>query len=264
MRKPKTIISSSTPAFPWAPMEGYAFGTYGHRDGLSAANYRQQSAAANRDFATITPATTPNAGNFVPLTPDGFLPFIDTIWRIMGHDRHPGSAGRLAHGSLRRVRAYSSTTWSATASTHRFGTASQRDFDAGGLRYGQLVANLDFTRQYDIGFATPLSVAVGGEFRNENFQIRPGDLQSFATGPLFRASFATPAANCATQVGVFNAGTGICSFPGRAAPAGAQGFPGIPTPARRMKAATVRCLCGADTNPFEGFTTVLAGRYSTL
>src|SRR5205085_6508162 len=58
--------------------ELYAFGSYGQRDGLSAANYRQQSAAANRDYSTITPATTPNAGNFTPLTPDGFLPYIDT------------------------------------------------------------------------------------------------------------------------------------------------------------------------------------------
>ena len=33
-----------------ADWEGYAFGTYGHRDGLSAANYRQQNAAANRDY----------------------------------------------------------------------------------------------------------------------------------------------------------------------------------------------------------------------
>ena len=135
-------------------------------------------------------------------------------------------------------------------------------FDAGGLRYGQLVANLDFSREYDIGLERPLSVAAGLEYRNENFQIRPGDLQSYATGPLFRASFATTAANCATQGGVYNAGTGICSFPGRAAPAGAQGFPGIPAASatdesRHSYAAYVEL----DTNPFEGFTVTLAGRF---
>ena len=63
--------------------ELYGFGSYGRRDGLSAANYRQQSAAANRDYATITPATTPNAANFTPLTPDGFLPFIDTDLEVI-------------------------------------------------------------------------------------------------------------------------------------------------------------------------------------
>ena len=56
--------------------ELYAFGSYGHRDTVSAANWRQQNAAANRDFSTLAPNVTPNAANFVPLTPDGFLPLI--------------------------------------------------------------------------------------------------------------------------------------------------------------------------------------------
>ncbi len=246
-----------------ADWEGYAFGTYGHRDGLSAANYRQQSAAANRDYAAITPATTPTAANFVPLTPDGFLPFIDTD--LEDYAGTIGIRGLLAGWRTDLSVGYGHNSFDymvRNSLNTSFGTASQRDFDAGGLRYGQFVANLDFTRQYDIGLATPLSVAVGGEFRNESFQIRPGDLQSFATGPLFRASFATTAANCATQGGVFNAGTGICSFPGRAAPAGAQGFPGIPTSSATDESRhSFAAYAELDTNPFEGFTTVLAGRY---
>src|SRR6185295_4595259 len=39
--------------------ELYGFGSYGHRNGLSAANYRQQSAAANRDYGTLAPGQTP-------------------------------------------------------------------------------------------------------------------------------------------------------------------------------------------------------------
>ena len=63
---------------------------------------------------------------------------------------------------------------------------SQSDFDAGGLRYGQNIFNLDLSREYELGFAKPLSVAVGAEHRQEQFKIRPGDLQSWAIGPLFR------------------------------------------------------------------------------
>src|SRR4051794_1405968 len=58
--------------------EFYAFGSYGHRFSDSAANYRQQNNAANRDFGALAPNQTPNAANFVPLTPNGFLPLIDT------------------------------------------------------------------------------------------------------------------------------------------------------------------------------------------
>ena len=243
--------------------ELYAFGSYGHRDGLSAANYRNQNAAANRDFGTLAPGQTPTAANFVPLTPDGFLPFIDTD--LEDYAGTLGIRGDVAGWTADFSVGYGHNSFDYTVRNSlntSFGTASQSEFDAGGLNYGQTVANLDFSRQYDVGFATPLSIAVGAEYRNENFGIRPGENQSFATGPLFRASFATTAVNCATEGGVYNGGTGICSFPGRAAPAGAQGFPGIPTASatdesRHSWAAYVEL----DTNLFEGFTTVLAGRY---
>ncbi|RZM12576.1 MAG: hypothetical protein EOP68_00430, partial [Sphingomonas sp.] len=58
---------------PFSSSEVYAFFTYGHRDGLSAANFRQQSAATNRDFSTIGATTAPTNANFVGLTPDGYL-----------------------------------------------------------------------------------------------------------------------------------------------------------------------------------------------
>lgn len=250
-------------AVPIGDFELYAFGSYGQRDGLSAANYRQQSAAANRDYSTIAPGATPNAANFVPLTPDGFLPFIATD--LTDYSGTIGLRGEIGGWNADLSAGYGHNAFDYqvqnTLNTS-FGTGSQRTFDAGGLRYGQTLINLDLTHEYDIGFAKPLAVAFGAEYRNENFKIRPGDFQSYATGPLFQPSIATTAANCTVQQGVYNAGTGICSFPGRAAPAGAQGFPGIPaasaTDASRHSYAAYFEL---DTDPFEGFTTTLAGRY---
>jgi iron complex outermembrane receptor protein len=243
--------------------ELYAFGSWGDRNGLSAANYRQQSAAANRDFGALAPNQTPNAANFVPLTPDGFLPYIDTDLR--DYAGTVGVRGEVASWRADLSVGYGHNSFDYTVRNSlntSFGTLSQNTFDAGGLRYGQLVANLDFSRQYEIGLASPLSVAIGAEYRNENFQIRPGDLQSYATGPLFRASIATTAANCAAQTGVYNAGTGICSFPGRAAPAGAQGFPGIPAASATDESRhSWAAYAELDTNLFEGLTAVLAGRY---
>ena len=243
--------------------EFYGFGSYGHRDGLSAANYRNQNAAANRDFGALLPGQTPTAANFVPLTDDGFLPFIDTD--LEDYAGTVGVRGEVAGWRADLSVGYGHNSFDYTVRNSlntSFGTASQDTFDAGGLRYGQLVANLDVSREFEIGLATPLSLALGVEHRRENFQIRPGDLQSYATGPLFRASFVTTAANCATEGGVFNAGTSVCSFPGRAAPAGAQGFPGIPAASatdesRHSYAAYVEL----DANLAEGFTAVLAGRY---
>jgi iron complex outermembrane receptor protein len=243
--------------------ELYAFGSYGKRDSLSAANYRQQNAAANRDFGALAPNQAPSNANFVALTPDGFLPLIDT--KLVDHAVTVGLRGDVGgwNADLSYGLGHNSFDYEVKDTLNTsFGTASQRDFDAGGLRYGQNIVNLDLSHEYAMGFAKPLSVAVGGEYRSEGFKIRPGDLQSYATGPLFRPSVATTAANCTTQQGVYNAGTGICSFPGRAAPAGAQGFPGIPaSSATDVGRHSWAAYAELDTDPVEGVTTTLAGRY---
>ena len=244
--------------------ELYAFGTYGHRNALSAANWRQQSNnGANRDWSTLLPNQTPTAANYVGLTPDGFLPLIDT--HLRDYAATVGARGDIAgwHADLSIGRGHDKFDYQVHNTVNAsFGPQTQRDFDAGGLRYAQNIANLDLSRDYSVGFAKPLTVAVGAEYRHEQFKERPGDLQSYAIGPYFRASFATTAANCTAQQGNFNSSTGICSFPGRQALAGAQGFPGIPASSRtNAKRHSYAAYAEVDTDPIEGLTTTLAGRF---
>ncbi|MFL6856397.1 MAG: TonB-dependent receptor plug domain-containing protein [Allosphingosinicella sp.] len=243
--------------------EIYGFGSYSHRDAVSAANYRQANNSANRDWSTIAPNVAANAGNFVALTPDGFLPLIDTD--LDDYSATLGVRGDVGgwKTDLSIGRGHDSFDYAVHDTVNAsFGPASQRDFDAGGLRYGQTIANLDLSKEFGIGFAKPLSVAFGTEYRSEDFKIRPGDLQSYAIGPFFRAAFVTTAANCAAQQGVFTVATGLCSFPGRQAPAGAQGFPGIPAnSATDVNRHSWAAYAELDTDPIEGLTTTIAGRY---
>jgi iron complex outermembrane recepter protein len=245
--------------------ELYAFGTYGHRNATSAANWRQyNNTTANRDYSVLAPNQTPNNANFVPLTPIGFLPLIGT--RLRDYAVTAGVRGDVAgwHADLSAGRGHNKFDYEVHNSLNTsFGPQSQSDFDAGGLRYAQDIVNLDLSRDYAVGFAKPLTVAAGAEYRHEQFKERPGDLQSWAIGPLFRSAIPnTTAANCTAQQGVFNATTSVCSFPGRQAPVGAQGFPGIPdvsrTDASRHSYAAYAEL---DTDPIEGLTMTLAGRY---
>ena len=244
--------------------ELYAFGSHGHRDAVSAANWRQyNNTTVNRDWSVLLPNQAPSNGNFVPLTEIGFLPLIETDLddyagtigvrgEVMGW-RTDLSAGR-GHNSFDYAVHHTLNT--------SFGPDSQSDFDAGGLRYAQNLFNLDLSREFGVGFAKPLAVAIGGEHRQEQFKIRPGDLQSWAIGPYFRASFVTTSTNCAAQQGVFNATTNVCSFPGRQAPVGAQGFPGIPDVSETdEKRHSWGAYVELDTDPFEGLTTTLAGRF---
>jgi iron complex outermembrane receptor protein len=241
----------------------YAFATYGHRNALSAANYRQESNSANRDWSTLAPNQSPTNANFVPLTPDGFLPLIGT--KLRDYAGTIGVRGDLAgwHADLSVGRGRDKFDYDVHDTLNAsFGPASPSDFDAGGLRYAQNIANLDVSRDFAVGFAKPLTFAAGAEYRHEQFKIRPGDTFSWAIGPLFQPSVTTTAANCTTLQGVYNVGTGVCSFPGRAAPAGAQGFPGLPDNARtNAKRHSYSAYAEIDTDPVEGLTTTLAGRY---
>jgi iron complex outermembrane receptor protein len=242
----------------------YAFGTYGHRNALSAANWRQYTNSANRDWSTISPSTTPNAGNFVPLTPEGFLPLIGT--RLRDYAGTIGIRGELSGWNLDLSAGRGRNTFDYEVHdtvNASFGPETQNDFDAGGLRYAQNIVNLDASHDFAVGFAKPLTLAMGAEYRHEQFGERPGDLQSWAIGPYFRAAISnTTLVNCNTQGGVFNATTNVCTFPGRAAPAGAQGFPGIPDVSRTNESRhSYAVYAELDAEPVEGLTATLAGRH---
>jgi iron complex outermembrane recepter protein len=243
--------------------EAYAFGSYGHRNAESAANWRQQSNVANRDWSTLAPNQAPTAANFVPLTDIGFLPLIETD--LDDYAGTIGIRGEVAGWSMDFSAGHGHNSFDYQVHdtlNASFGQQSPSDFDAGGLRYGQTIFNLDFSNELEIGFAKPLTVAAGAEHRRERFKIRPGDTFSWAIGPLFRASFSTTAANCAAEQGVFNATTNVCSFPGRQAPVGAQGFPGIPdVSATDESRHSWAAYAELDTDPVEGVTTTLAGRF---
>ncbi|MBS0481713.1 MAG: TonB-dependent receptor [Proteobacteria bacterium] len=241
----------------------YMTASFDQRDSLSAANYRQESNSANRDWSTLTPNTAPTSANFVPLTPDGFLPKIGSSLTDLA-----GTVGLKF--KLGEWKADLSLTGGKNKFDYRvldslntsFGPASQRSFDAGGLRYSHYLANLDVSREVDAGFAKPLTVAVGAEYRSERFKIRPGEYQSWAIGPYFQPSITTTAANCTTTSGVYNAGTGVCSYPGRAAGAGAQGFPGLPASAQTNRSRdNVAAYLELDTDLIDNLSTTLAARY---
>jgi len=60
---------------------------------------------------------------------------------------------------------------------------NQTQFDAGTLELNQFVGNVDVSRAFPVGrLAGPLNVAMGAEYRRENYQIRAGEPGSYADG----------------------------------------------------------------------------------
>ncbi len=208
----------------------YAFGMFGIRDAESAGFYRRAQDSRNRDFSA-------SQTSFVPFYADGFLPLIvSTIRDVSGAVGVRGDVNGLnydlsvVHGE-NFFHFYVENSFNTS-----FGQASQRRFDAGKLAFGQTTANLDLQKTFDVGFGDGLSVAVGGEYRKENFRIFAGDTQSYAAGPFASSPFN--------------------------APAGAQVFPGF-RPANEVDASRdSKAVYGElETKLFDMLTVQLAGRY---
>lgn len=166
-------------------IELYAFGSYGIRDGNGAGFFRRPNDARNRDFAAST--TT-----FVPFYANGFLPLINSeIEDVAGAI---GLKGEIGSGILADLSVVYGSNQLDYVVSNSFnvslgGINSPRVFDAGGLAAGQTVVNLDLSKRFDVGFVESFGIAVGGEFRDENFKIRPGETASFINGPFSAAPF---------------------------------------------------------------------------
>ncbi|MNX38260.1 Ferric enterobactin receptor precursor [compost metagenome] len=160
-----------------ADWEAYGWAGYQKRDASAAAFYRTPTdATQNPDYGS---------GRKYP---NGYLPFIltdTTDWTAAAGVR--GSLGEwgidinLGYGS-NKIEFGAENTMNPT-----YGIDGPTRFDAGSLQYDQLVFGVDASREYDLGLAGPLNVAVGLEARRENYQIGAGEVASYARGPVLTA-----------------------------------------------------------------------------
>jgi iron complex outermembrane receptor protein len=211
--------------------EFYTFGSYGIRKGNGAGFYRRSADVRNRDWSAST--TT-----FVPIYADGFLPLIAS--EIVDISAAAGLRGAMSGWDYDLSVVYGSNRLDYnienTVNTSLGGAVSARQFDAGGLRSGQTSMNLDMRRDLDIGIGQSVSLAVGGEYRNENYKIVPGELQSYVNGPFSAAPF-----NAA---------------------GGAQVFPGFrPANATDVSRDSFAGYIELDADLSDSLTMQLAGRY---
>lgn len=148
-------------------IELYAFGGISLREGLSGGFYRRAL----------------DGRNVPEYYPDGFLPKItsDVYDGSIGF----GFKGRVAEWryDLSQVYGHNSINYGVTNSVNTsIGVGSPTTFKAGTLAFDQASTNLDLARTADIGFAQPLSIAIGSEFRYELYRILGGEAESYADG----------------------------------------------------------------------------------
>lgn len=145
--------------------EFYAFGGYSKTRGETAAFYRAS-----------------NASNNIPaLNPNGYLPLIrgdveDTSLAV-------GLRGLLAYDWHYDVSVnYGKNQYQIGTETINtsLGLATPRKFDNGTLVNDQKQLSLDLSREFSLGWLPyPVSVAFGGEYLDQGYQIKAGDPESY-------------------------------------------------------------------------------------
>src|SRR5262249_35058985 len=147
--------------------ELYAFGGYDTRRGASAGQWRR----ANDDRTVRA------------IYPNGFLPFIKTD--IGDASLAAGVKGEMEgwKWDLSSVYGRNSFAFGVENSANvSLGNSSKTTFDAGELRFGQSTTTLDVFRQVTAPWNGPVRIALGGEFRADQYEVVAGEPDSYRDG----------------------------------------------------------------------------------
>ncbi|MEI9849651.1 MAG: TonB-dependent receptor [Sphingomonas sp.] len=261
----------------------YLFANYARLNGNQSFNYRPsvtstavdsngvvRSQGANALFNNtfyLTPCPTGNAtcpaGGFVTggttfrystLYPAGFTPrFVGETEQIYGVLGYKGETGGLTY-DLSGTWARNTLTLSMYDSLNAsYGPQTQTSFEFGDLVQEETNANLDLTYPLEIGFASPLTISGGAEYRKETYEQTAGDTQSYGTGPYAIAQrlYTMTAPGVYTFAGTSNA-QGV----------GASGYAGTsPTTAGSFSQESYGAYVGLETDITDALTVGVAGRY---
>lgn len=146
--------------------QAYLFGGASLRDGLSGCFYRR---------------SLDNRTNRA-LYPDGFLPKISSV--VSDYSLAGGLKGNVGGWAVDLSETVGANRFNFNLDDSHNASLSngQTEFDAGTLGFVQATTNLDVFRAIEIGTAAPLSVALGAEFRWENYTIDAGEETSYERG----------------------------------------------------------------------------------
>lgn len=229
-------------------MEFYTFGNYSWSAGTTAFFYRNP--VTNPLFASVPLTQTPGGPRFTfrTLFPGGFAPDFHATIRdasLVGGVR--GSlVGDLSY-DLSSSYGRNDVSYRITNTVNpSLGPLSPTEFRTGELEQRELNFNFDLTYPLEVGFAEPLNLAGGLEWRRETWEVTPGELASYQVGP-FASVLEPDTPDPNDRVGL---------------PAGSSGFPGLgPSQAGTFSRSNWAAYAALEGDATDWLTFGLAGRY---
>jgi iron complex outermembrane receptor protein len=158
--------------------ELYFVGTYGHKNAASYENYRVPSKVSYTDPTTgLTTYPLPYGFNPQEASDEDDYQFnlgVKGTVASWDWDLSTGFGGDKV--SISTIDSYNAGTYGAT------GIPTPTNFYDGYLKATQWTSTADFKRDFDVGFAGPLNVAFGAEYRRETYSIGAGIPLSYQSG----------------------------------------------------------------------------------
>jgi iron complex outermembrane receptor protein len=160
--------------------EVYSFGNVSYRHGDALQAYRVPNRVCRTDAGTAQ--TSDPTRCFGTTAQTGFVPHIEVKqdqFSLTGGVRGENDgwnwdvSGTYAEDASRVY-----TTQSVNASLFVNTGQSPTDFYDGGFQFTQFVGTVDIDKEFEIGFAEPLTFAFGGEIRDESYTVKAGDALS--------------------------------------------------------------------------------------
>jgi iron complex outermembrane recepter protein len=235
-----------------------AFGSPG-RNGAFAPIYLTPCPTGNATCPAGGFVKDSNTFSFTSVYPAGFTPrFQGVVEQFYGTAGVKGKADNGLTYDLSATVAKNSLDLAMTKSLNAsFGPTSQKEFKFGKLIQRETNLNLDLTYPIEVGFASPITLSGGAEYRHEEYEATAGDTQSYAAGP-----YAVQPLYVQVSPGVYTRSI-VNGAPETASKSpGASGYGGTsPASAKTSTQSNYGVYLGAETDITEAFTLGVAGRY---
>ena len=196
-----------------------------------------------------------NTFQFTNIYPAGFTPqFVGVTKQMFGTVGYKGKTSSGFSYDLSASKSKNTLTLSMFNSLNAsYGPQSQTSFQFGQLIQKETDANLDLSQTLDVGFASPLTISAGAEYRKETYAQTAGDLQSYGIGPYA----AGQTLFTQTSPGVY----APAGSTGGASP-GASGYGGTsPNSAGEWSQSSYGVYGDLEADVIKGLSVGLAGRY---
>ncbi|MCW2385296.1 MULTISPECIES: TonB-dependent receptor plug domain-containing protein [unclassified Sphingobium] len=259
----------------------YAFGNFSRSKGSAYANYRYP---ANNQPVNGVPVRLQDGSvfSFTDIFPAGFSPVFSgvvTDWSAVAGIKGTTASDALSYDISARY-GWDKLAYEIVDTVNAsLGPNSPRSFKPSTYIDSELALNADLSYSIPVAaFETPLVVSFGGEYRNEEYTIRPGELDSYRGGP-FAATDPFDFCNEATRTlnpgAPTNKGINCANYQAGTAdgfagidpaynvlPVGSNGVNGVPpSAAGTWGVKSVSAYLELSTDPIKGLFVDLAGRF---